>query len=66
MPMVALNSYWLGYVQYKALFYWWLQIALGVGVAALVSITVTPITAGGWVGGLGESRFCREGGREGD
>ncbi|GAB4816536.1 hypothetical protein N2152v2_003582 [Parachlorella kessleri] len=46
MPMVALNSYWLGYVQYKALFYWWLQMALGVGVAVLVSMTVTPITAG--------------------
>ncbi len=46
MPMVALNSFWLPFVQYKALFYWWLQIALGVGVAAAVSMFVTPITAG--------------------
>lgn len=45
--MVALNSYWLDFVEYKALFYWWLQIALGVGVAALVSTFVVPITAGG-------------------
>ncbi len=30
----------------QALFYWWLQIALGIGTAALVSTFVFPITAG--------------------
>lgn len=46
MPMVALNSYRLDFVQFRALLYWWLQIALGVGVAALASMLVVPITAG--------------------
>ena len=47
---MALNPYWLPFVQYKALFFWWLQVALGVTTAALVSMFVTPMTAGGWAG----------------
>lgn len=46
MAMVALNTFHLPYPQYKAMFYWWLQIALGVGTAALVSTFVAPVTAG--------------------
>ena len=46
MGMVALNPFHLEYVQYRALWYWWLQIALGVGTAALVSTFVAPVTAG--------------------
>lgn len=34
----------------QALWYWWLQIAIGIGVAALCSTFVFPITAGGWAG----------------
>lgn len=55
---VALNSYWLPFVEYKALFYWWLQVALGVATAALVSMFVAPLTAGGWVGGWVRSWAC--------
>ena len=43
---VALNPYYLDTVQYQALWYWWLQIALGVGAAALTTTFVFPITAG--------------------
>lgn len=45
-PMVALNPYWqTSYVDYQALFYWWLQIALGICTAALASMFVLPVTA---------------------
>lgn len=54
--MVALGSFWLTYVQYKVLFYWWLQIALGISVAALVSMLVLPITAGAPFGTAHSSR----------
>ena len=47
MPMVALNPYYHDEaVEYEAVFYWWLQIALGIGTAALASTFVFPITAG--------------------
>jgi hypothetical protein len=46
MPMVALNPYHQETVEYESLFYWWLQIALGIGTAALASTFVFPITAG--------------------
>lgn len=42
-------------VEYKALFYWWLQIALGIGVAALCSTFVFPVTAGEWAAGASGS-----------
>lgn len=46
MPMVALNPYHQTYVEHQALFYWWLQIALGIGAAAAASSLVFPVTAG--------------------
>ena len=54
MPMVALNPYYHEEsVQYEALFYWWLQIALGIGAAAAASLFIFPITAGACLTGEG-------------
>jgi hypothetical protein len=45
--MVALNPFHQDYVEWRALFYWWLQAALGVGAAAAAAALVFPVTAGG-------------------
>lgn len=51
--MVALNPFHQDYVERRALFYWWLQAALGVGTAAVAAALVFPVTAGGRGGGNG-------------
>jgi hypothetical protein len=55
MPLVALNAYYLTYVEYKALFYMWVLVALTAGAALTATLAVLPSMAGDIV----ESATCR-------